>query len=73
MMGPPPMARYVNGRLIAPSPEKTVTTVIVWPRLHAFAADRWLNADSVRSAKFWRRVMDWCVEESVSWRWVFVE
>lgn len=36
-------------------------TVIRFDRIHRFACDRWLNADSLGAAKFWKSLMDWCV------------
>lgn len=57
---------YVNGDVYIYRRETTSTIKLA--KLHRFAADRWLAAKTVERAKFWKGVMDWCVEVKVRWR-----
>ena len=42
-------------------------TDIDWPKIHSYAANRWLNAKTKCAARFWRRIMNLCIQERASW------
>lgn len=49
-------------------PRRIETTAIRLKKIHKFASARWLNAENLETAKFWKGVMDWCVTKQITYR-----
>jgi hypothetical protein len=60
-MCPPHFANYRLGYCRVSRP------VVRRKRIHAFAAERWADAKSPAAMRFWKRVMDACIDEEIEW------